>query len=69
MQPPSSGSRPSGCRVVSNANTTDASSAREAPANIAAMPTSAAMRGSMPERGNAARGSRAEQRAERRRRW
>ena len=50
-QPPSNGSSPAGCCVVSNANTTDASSAREAPAKIAAMPTSAAMRGSMPSCG------------------
>ena len=39
--PASSGSRPIGCRVVSKAKTIDASSARDAPANIAAMPTSA----------------------------
>ena len=43
MHPPSSGSSPSGWSVVSNAKTTDASSARDAPAKIAAMPTSAAM--------------------------
>src|SRR3954454_579154 len=41
-QPPRSGNRPSGCSVVSNANTTEASIAREAPAKSAAMPTSAA---------------------------
>ena len=32
MHPPSSGKRPIGWRVVSNAKTTEASSAREAPA-------------------------------------
>ena len=44
--PARSGSRPIGWRVVSNAKTTEASSACEAPAKIAAMPTSAAMRAS-----------------------
>ena len=34
-QPASRGSRPSGCRVASNAKTTDASSARDAPAKSA----------------------------------
>src|SRR5438045_7564239 len=52
VHPPGSGSNPSGCSVVSNANTADASSARDAPAKIAAMPTSAAMRMSMPHEGN-----------------
>src|SRR5437588_11652804 len=52
VQPERSGRSPIGCRVVSKAKTTDASSAREAPANIAAIPTSAQMRGSMPNLGN-----------------
>ena len=39
-QPISIGSSPSGWRVVSKANTTDASRACDAPANIAAIPTS-----------------------------
>ena len=37
VQPPRSGSRPTGWRVVSKANTIEASRAREAPAKIAAM--------------------------------
>ena len=52
MQPPSSGKRPSGCNVVSNAKTIDANRAREAPAKMAAMPTKPAMRGSIPSAGN-----------------
>ncbi len=43
-----------GCRVVSNANTTDARNAREAPAKRAAMPTRAAMRTSTPSCGRTA---------------
>ena len=54
LHPPRSGKSPSGWRVVSNANTTDASSARDAPANMAAIPTSAPMRRSIPARGAAA---------------
>src|SRR6478735_4145556 len=50
-QPPSSGNRPSGWRVVSKAKITDANMARDAPAKMAAMPTSAPMRGSMPSDG------------------
>ncbi len=42
-----------GCRVVSKAKTTEASSARDAPAKSAAMPTRAATRMSMPECGRA----------------
>src|SRR6218665_432172 len=49
--PPNRGSKPMGWRVVSKANTTEASSAREAPAKMAAMPTSAAMRTSTPSPG------------------
>ena len=54
MHPPSSGKRPSGCRVVSKAKTIEASTARDAPENIAAMPTSAASRGSTPAAGSVA---------------
>ena len=52
VQPPSSGRSPIGCNVVSKAKTTEASSARDAPANMAAIPTSAQIRGSMPNLGN-----------------
>src|SRR4051812_5379802 len=41
-QPRSSGKRPTGCRVVSNAKTIDVRGACDAPAKIAAMPTSPA---------------------------
>ena len=51
MHPASSGRSPSGCLVVSNASTTDASKACEAPANIAAIPTSPATLGSTPSAG------------------
>ncbi|OIQ80356.1 hypothetical protein GALL_379000 [mine drainage metagenome] len=52
-QPSSSGSRPGSCQVVSSANTTDMNSARDAPAKIAAMPTSAASPGARPSCGKA----------------
>jgi len=52
VHPPRSGNNPSGCNVVSNAKTADVSIARLAPAKIAAMPTSAAMRTSTPAPGN-----------------
>ena len=42
VQPASSGSSPNGWRVISKAKTIAASSACDAPAKIAAMPTSAA---------------------------
>ena len=59
-----------GCRVVSNAKTTEASRAREAPANIAAMPTSAAMREVDAELGPGTRDARrSESRTRARRRW
>lgn len=51
VHPPSSGRSPIGWSVVSNAKTTEASSARDAPANIAAIPTSAQMRVSIPNCG------------------
>jgi len=46
--PPKSGKSPKGCIVVSNANTAHANIARDAPANMVAIPTSAAIRGSTP---------------------
>src|SRR5579875_3614647 len=51
-QPAASGSRARGCKVVSKANTIEAKSAREAPANIAAMPMRAATLMSTPAVGN-----------------
>src|SRR5215470_23660 len=51
LQPASRGRSPIGCRVVSNANTTDASNACDAPAKMDAMPTSAATCGSTPSDG------------------
>jgi hypothetical protein len=43
--PPISGIRAAGCIVVSKAKRTEVSNARDAPENIAAMPTSPAKRG------------------------
>src|SRR5690348_12694948 len=51
VQPPMSGNIPSGWRVHSNAKIADARRARDAPANIAAIPTSAATRMSTPNEG------------------
>src|SRR5205814_10398341 len=48
VHPPRSGRSPSGWSVVSKANTALASIARLAPAKIAAIPTSAATRTSIP---------------------
>src|SRR5262245_53856777 len=50
-QPPNKGNSPKGCKVVSKAKTADASIAREAPEKIAAIPTSAASRGSTSSQG------------------
>ena len=69
VQPPSSGSRPERLPRRLEGEHHRRSSARDAPANIAAMPTSAAMRGSTPSRGTSCVDADAEDRAERRRRW
>jgi len=54
VDPARTGSSPFGCNVVSKANTTLASNAREAPANIDAIPTRAATRMSNPAWGKIA---------------
>src|SRR5689334_24749042 len=54
VQPANSGSKPMGSSVVSNANTAEAMKARDAPPNMAAIPTSAATRTSTCKLGQSA---------------